>query len=326
MKLMSEASDKEKDALVKNSKEKWTYAAAEEAANAKKSAGGAGRSYNSELGDTLSGGKDAIRNYLKDQLGVNDESVAEQAAKLNGETYNETLSETMKEVPIEGLPQQAIDAMEADGYRLNEAGDKMVKEIAKGAENSTGIADTVTTLVDDYGGTFTSSDNMQKFFNFGGDGKDNVLNGLGNITDTDLTDITNRYIPVGEATINGINIGTDSHSPSRKAIQAAKYVAQGLIVGLDNMIGAVTSAASNMGSSAVDSLGDAMSTVTDVLNTADLEDYTPQSHRSLIHLRLHQLLMLLTRILIPLHSKWQQIRHFQLMILVSSVWQMRSLA
>ena len=275
MKLMSEASDKEKDALVKNSKEKWTYAAAEEKANAKNAAGGAGRSFNSELGDTLSGGKDAIKDYLKDQLGVNGESVAEQAAKLNGETYNETLSETMKEVPIEGLPQQAIDAMEADGYRLNEAGDKMVKEIAKGAEDSTGISDTATTLIDDYGGTFTSSENMQKFFNFGGDGKNNVLDGLGNITDTDLTDITNRYIPVGEATINGINIGTESHSPSRKAIRAAKYIAQGLIVGLDNMIGAVTSAASNMGSSAVDSLGDAMSTVTDVLNTADLEDYTP---------------------------------------------------
>lgn len=74
---------------------------------------------------------------------------------------------------------------------------------------------------------------------------------------------------LGSSVISSLKHVFDSHSPSRETMKIGGDVAQGLVVGLDNMSDAVSASATGIGKAAITSLSKTISGLSDQLTTSD---------------------------------------------------------
>lgn len=149
----------------------------------------------------------------------------------------EVPSETAKEAAdtLAKIPTEAYEQMQENGYVMNDAGNQLVKGVKDGAEEAVeqyGIADLLS------GGNL-DWDKIQELYHGNGTGSGD--NYIGGIHDS-LTDMSNQNLLRADS-ISIANIinkafngpeGTDSHSPSKKAIQSMQYWIDGLLIPLES--------------------------------------------------------------------------------------------
>lgn len=146
-----------------------------------------------------------------------------------GNKITENVSETMGKIPTE-----ALEAMEKNGYKLNETGTQIIKGVSDGAEDEaegTDISSIFTSLM--------NGDEVNSKFN--SDGEDAFSNWLGGV-DTIADDpfnknkMTKHGIDYANLLNNGFTSkdGIDSNSPSKKSARFAGYWIDGLILTLQS--------------------------------------------------------------------------------------------
>jgi tape measure domain-containing protein len=156
---------------------------------------------------------------------------------LNGFLYKmispEEVAEQAKET-IGKIPSEALEAMEKNGYQLNETGTQIIKGVKDGAEDeaeNTDISGIFTNLM--------NGDEINSKFN--SDGEDAFGNWLGGI-DTVADDpfnknkMTKHGIDYANLLNNGFTSkdGIDSSSPSKKSALYAGYWIDGLVLTLES--------------------------------------------------------------------------------------------
>ena len=77
----------------------------------------------------------------------------------------------------------------------------------------------------------------------------------------------NAGYALGQASAQGVKDGEDAHSPSREGIKAGKWLGEGVIIGIKSLISKVYTAGHDLGKTAVDSMSNTISRITDVINS-----------------------------------------------------------
>lgn len=81
------------------------------------------------------------------------------------------------------------------------------------------------------------------------------------------TAVYNAGFALGRKAVQGELDGQDSHSPSKAAEQGGEWLGEGLIIGIKKLGNAVYKAGYNMGDKATQSISNAISTISDVINS-----------------------------------------------------------
>lgn len=278
MQLIKENAEKEKEAFTKTSDEKWTYQKSVEAANAKDAANNTTSTFSGTLSSGLSDVKSQVGSELSNIIDVDQlKGIATEGGSAFGLNFGDSATKEIQSIPVEQVTDQYKDNLIADGWKLNDVGDAYVKEISKPLTDSDAETDEAAgSFTDKLFGSLTSNDNLSRLFSGGEEEKDSIFEGLNNITDSDISTSFDKYkSAMEEGPMAGMAAGAEVNSPSKKAMEIASYIMQGLVVNMDSMITTVKSAYTRLGESSVDALGESMSTVTDIIAAANLEDYSP---------------------------------------------------
>ena len=278
MQLIKENAEKEKKAFTETSDEKWTYQKAVESANAKAAAEGSTQTFGNTLSTEMSNVKGQIKGQLGNLIDVGQlTNIADEGGSAFGFTFGDSATKEIQSIPVEQVTDQYKENLIADGWKLNDVGDAYIKEITKPlTESDTETNEATGSFTDKILGSLTSDENLGSLFSGGEEQKNSIFEGLNNITDGDISTMYDQYKSATEnGAIAGIAAGAEVNSPSKKAMKIAGYIMQGLVVNMDSMITTVKSAYTRLGESSVDALGESMSTVTDIIASANLEDYSP---------------------------------------------------
>ena len=278
MQLIKENAEKEKEAFTKTSDEKWTYQKSVEAANAKDAANNTSSTFSGTLSSGLSDVKSQVGSELSNIIDVDQlTGIATEGGSAFGLNFGDSATKEIQSIPVEQVTDQYKDNLIADGWKLNDVGDAYVKEISKPLTDSdTETDEAAGSFTDKLFGSLTSNENLGTLFSGGEEQKNSIFDGLNNITDSDISTTFDKYKSATEdGAMAGIAAGAEVNSPSKKAMEIASYIMQGLIVDMDSMITTVKSAYTRLGESSVDALGESMSAVTDIIAAANLEDYSP---------------------------------------------------
>lgn len=128
-------------------------------------------------------------------------------------------------------------------------------------DNSNAIADACVNLIDAViDGLSTLTDKMLEA---GSNAVQGFVNGLASMPDK----ILKAGSSLGQKALDAAMGALKEHSPSRAMKQVGVYAGEGLIIGLDNMGNKVYDAGSNMGNNALDSMSNAISGISDVVNS-----------------------------------------------------------
>ena len=196
-------------------------------------------------------GSDTANKYLN-YLGFGDLSIADASTARIGRVTSDIVSigggkgveEGTKAVTMKvaGLPQAMVDSMMANGWKLNEAGTDLVKEVSDGAEEGAkgsegnGVLDAFSSLLGLDGGT----DGLGGIFeSFAGEMTDNADESGGNFIDGLLGKLNDpeALASLGDAasldaeTIkNKFNETLKIESPSKEAMESSGYWMDGLLI------------------------------------------------------------------------------------------------
>lgn len=225
----------------------------------------------------------------------------------NGEQYkqyffgkllgtSEEATENAKTILVEdvkSMDDAAIEAMKADGYRLNEEGTAWIKEISNGAQTAVEgkEGDATKSSITDF--LFGNSGLMGQFTSFSDDlGEqgdstgdtyiDSLVNSLS--SDENINKVIGASSKVGNAIDTGVNSkeGIDVNSPSKKAIHSANSVIEGLLyITSATNTRKITTAAASTANLLADSLNSTLSdnttaftpTIRPVLDTNNMGQY-----------------------------------------------------
>ena len=80
-------------------------------------------------------------------------------------------------------------------------------------------------------------------------------------------DVYNAGLELGKAAVRGEKKGQKSNSPSKLTIKAGKWLGEGLIIGMTRMGKAVYNAGYDMGDNAINSVSNAIASISDVINS-----------------------------------------------------------
>lgn len=195
---------------------------------------------------------------------------------------------------VKSMDDAAIEAMKADGYRLNEEGTAWIKEISNGAQTAVKgkEGDAAKSSITDF--LFGSDGLMGQFTSFSddlgeqGDGTadtyiDSLVSSLS--SDENLSKVRGASAQIGATIDEGVNSkeGIDVNSPSKKAIRSANSVVEGLLY-ISNATNTrkITEAAANTASILTSSLDSTLSqnsmaytpTIRPVLDTNNMGQYS----------------------------------------------------
>lgn len=278
MQLIKENAEKEKEAFTKTSEEKWSYQKAVDSANAKAAAEGSTQTFGNTVSTEMGNVKDQIKGQLGDIIDIGQiTNIADEGGSAFGLNFGDSATKEIQSIPVEQVTDQYKENLIADGWKLNDVGDAYVKEISKPLTDSDAETDEAAgSFTDKLFGSLTSNDNLSTLFSGGEEQKNSIFEGLNNITDGDISTMYDKYKSATEdGAMAGIAAGAEVNSPSKKAMEIAGYIMQGLIVNMDSMITTVKSAYTRLGESSVDALGESMSVVTDIIGAADLDNFNP---------------------------------------------------
>lgn len=171
--------------------------------------------------------KNKVANYFKDTIGVGTQ-----------DGYDEVKRDVIKNT--QDLSEQQINAMKADGYRLNEAGTEWIKEIGKGAKES--VDGKEGSDVQSYISNFLTGDNgiLGSFTDFNTDltnmsdeNGNSYIDGFVNTltSDENLNKVSRAGTTIASELDSAMNSkeGLDVNSPSKKAIKSANSYVEGLM-------------------------------------------------------------------------------------------------
>lgn len=194
---------------------------------------------------------------------------------------------------VKSMDDAAIEAMKADGYRLNEEGTAWIKEISNGAQTAVEgkEGDAAKSSITDF--LFGNSGLMGQFTSFSDDlGEqgdstgdtyiDSLVNSLS--SDENINKVIGASSKVGNAIDTGVNSkeGIDVNSPSKKAIHSANSVIEGLLyITSATNTRKITTAAASTANLLADSLNSTLSdnttaftpTIRPVLDTNNMGQY-----------------------------------------------------
>ena len=80
-------------------------------------------------------------------------------------------------------------------------------------------------------------------------------------------DVYNAGFELGKAAVRGEKDGQKSKSPSKLTIKAGKWLGEGLVIGMTRMGKAVYNAGYDMGDNAINSVSNAIASISDVINS-----------------------------------------------------------
>jgi len=227
--------------------------------------------------------KNKLANYFKDTIG---------AGTQDG--YDEVKRDVVKNT--QDLSEQQINAMKADGYRLNEAGTEWIKEIGKGTKES--VDGKEGSDIQSYISKFLTGDNgiLGSFTDFNTDltnmsdeNGNSYIDGFVNTLTSkeNLNKVSGAGTSIATALDSAVNSkeGLDVNSPSKKAIKSANSYVEGLMYIMSatnnrNLSGAgVRAANAIMGSLnnalSADSTSNAFSpTIRPVLDSSNMSQYS----------------------------------------------------
>ena len=228
-----------------------------------------------EMQDALTGSVNSIGNWFDDVQEIQKADVGKMKTNLNNQI------QLMKnwESDIAFLSKQGIDdeflkylaKMGPEGYKYVLA---MKEDVISGGQDTVdewnalykekleleqGINDEAQEVYDAVAtmeaGGVQHLEAMAKAFNLEGEnvGEGVTLGFINKLNDA-VTSIKEAGEKDGEASIDGMEDGTDSHSPSRKAMTVGKNVGEGLLQGLNNQKGAIKAAGQALGRAAVEGI------------------------------------------------------------------------
>lgn len=214
--------------------------------------------------------------------------------KLLGSSEEATANaKTILVEDVKTMDDAAIEAMKADGYRLNEEGTAWIKEISNGAQTAVEgkEGDAAKSSITDF--LFGNSGLMGQFTSFSDDlGEqgdstgdtyiDSLVNSLS--SDENINKVIGASSKVGNAIDTGVNSkeGIDVNSPSKKAIHSANSVIEGLLyITSATNTRKITTAAASTANLLADSLNSTLSdnttaftpTIRPVLDTNNMGQY-----------------------------------------------------
>lgn len=265
----SEAEAVEKNSgIVENAYATVTDKATNQTKVADKNGAATGEAYTGSMDEAVANGN--LEEVLADYTGDIDLS---QFGYEKGEEITDSTAQGISDSKdvltqsVKDLPQEAISSMEADGWKLNAAGDTLVKEVATGVEDSTAVEEAGTDVTGGLLSKFTDSDLLSKFNDSGSNIGDNVIDGLiSKLTGERGQEVYDASYSLGGEVEKGLMDSTESHSPSKMAERVMNYVVEGLIISAKDNVNKVYDSVTQLGDSISNSLTDSLSSISDALS------------------------------------------------------------
>lgn len=209
--------------------------------------------------------KDTVQNFTGiDLSGQGSLTGSTWATGLNTELKTETMD-------VSHLPTQVVKDLEDNGWKLDEAGQTMSRQVQTGFNSEDFNTDTFdNAMLESAGG------DLNDYEDKGSEARENFVTGLTATTREETSRIYHTGVQYGKQLYEGATSkdGTDSNSPSKKGMLVSKYFVAGIVVMADQLSKKVTEAYAALAGNAVSQAVGMMQTISTIVQD-DSADWTP---------------------------------------------------